>query len=721
MSRGLLTVAAVRKRQSRQCWWPVGYLVLLHHRYCFPSRRRGPGHCKYSCPDVARCTRLLAPVLVVLPRVGTTNQASKPTCRICGRHGPTTARLHRQFQATAWRQCSTSYAQTPMWPSLPLVLLNRLAKTTDAGSNPCFAIWHWELTKLLVHFVTTPMIMRTGAGTLVASTRKLCWRRTSLQIVTIIRTSLANVKGGHAGPVKWWQSWRTQHWSPPSFVVDSGASAWWRSRCCRQPHLWTLAFHLFFVCRYQFFPKVRPSITGSTWSTFCIAQSCSTRTMLLSKNYAEWALEGMVLKGRFRRTAVGGWHYFSILNDHVTQKCAARRSICINLLLLMRSRCVQEGVTLLTGYFNKGVQRGRLGEPSPLEAAFSRAPVPWPSLGKSAHWRSGEHELARFLWHFKLPHANRGWLIKKHGRFDMGSTAVGLEKTEQSFYSEQGMQSALWPWGIKCDGRRQRSDQMVYSRTLRRRESWWVWPTRILTCWRSWGLFFFLLTDVRRLLLPVLSNHLFSWVTWSLHVPLVFWCFNSLMRLDVLTVLIVRMETLSTDSVKNVNWLMTRITSSWLLRLVWDGKKIMLLWRHAFSGKTAVGTSGRVLLLWKRAPLHQIQTVKSAVNQKNMDHISEKKKICRKFPLRPGTQVHRNLRGYENTRSQSHSKQNMGKVERIAGDKEKVRPKTEVFNVRRRIAKHSTSRTSWIQIYTWRVVLRLGNVRDELGYRAVFT
>ena len=95
--------------------------------------------------------------------------------------------------------------------------------------------------------------------------------------------------------------------------------------------------------------------------------------------------------------------------------------------------------------------------------------------------------------------------------------------------------------------------------------------------------------------------------------------------------------------------------------------------------------------------------------------------MCRKFPVRPGTQAHRNLRGCENARSQSRSEQNMGKVERIAGDKEKVKPKTEVFNVRRRIAKHSTSRTSWIQNYTWRVVLPLGNVKDELGYRAVFT
>ena len=92
--------------------------------------------------------------------------------------------------------------------------------------------------------------------------------------------------------------------------------------------------------------------------------------MVPEKQSAEGALEGIVVKGRFRRPVAGDWHHFSILNDHVNQKCAARRSICINLLLLIRSWCVQEGVTVLAGVFYKGAQRGRLGEPYPLEAFF---------------------------------------------------------------------------------------------------------------------------------------------------------------------------------------------------------------------------------------------------------------------------------------------------------------------------------------------------------------
>ena len=64
--------------------------------------------------------------------------------------------------------------------------------------------------------------------------------------------------------------------------------------------------------------------------------------MVPAKKCAEGALEGNVVKGRFKRPVVGDWHHFSILNDHVNQKCAARRSICVNLLFLVGTRCVQE-------------------------------------------------------------------------------------------------------------------------------------------------------------------------------------------------------------------------------------------------------------------------------------------------------------------------------------------------------------------------------------------
>ena len=105
--------------------------------------------------------------------------------------------------------------------------------------------------------------------------------------------------------------------------------------------------------------------------------------MVPARKCTKGALEGIVVNDRFRRPVDGGCHHFSILNDHVNQKSAARRS---------------EGRTSLVGDFSKGAQRGKLGESSPLQAAFSQAPVPWRSFGNSC-LSAREHEVCRMLWH----------------------------------------------------------------------------------------------------------------------------------------------------------------------------------------------------------------------------------------------------------------------------------------------------------------------------------
>ena len=60
----------------------------------------------------------------------------------------------------------------------------------------------------------------------------------------------------------------------------------------------------------------------------------------------------------------------------MNNECAKRRSVCIALLLLIRDLCLEPGGEVLTGDFNKAVERetpsGDFGERriSPLEAAF---------------------------------------------------------------------------------------------------------------------------------------------------------------------------------------------------------------------------------------------------------------------------------------------------------------------------------------------------------------
>ena len=177
-------------------------------------------------------------------------------------------------------------------------------------------------------------------------------------------------------------------------------------------------------------PTTRLSITGSTWSPGVTVQSCSTRTRVsvtsrrnrswYLKKCAEGALEGIFVKGRFRRPVVGDWHHFSILND---QRCPSfhlyqlavfgrhpvrpRRSDITRWRLLQGRPEREVGRTLSFGGFFQ-VSSGAVA------FAWQQRPL----------WGSGGHEVARLLWHFKLPHTNRGWFIKKHGSFDMLPTPV---------------------------------------------------------------------------------------------------------------------------------------------------------------------------------------------------------------------------------------------------------------------------------------------------------
>ena len=73
--------------------------------------------------------------------------------------------------------------------------------------------------------------------------------------------------------------------------------------------------------------------------------------------------------------------FFWIVNVHINNKCAEQWLRCINLLLLLQCRCTQEEIRLIAGDFNKGVQKSKHAEDSPLEAAFAHALEPWPSLG----------------------------------------------------------------------------------------------------------------------------------------------------------------------------------------------------------------------------------------------------------------------------------------------------------------------------------------------------
>ena len=104
--------------------------------------------------------------------------------------------------------------------------------------------------------------------------------------------------------------------------------------------------------------------------------------IIAKTGYADWALEAVVARGRLRAPLRGGRNHLSIKSVHVDNTCVRRGDICINLILMIRNLCLCEGVDIMNGDLNKGLER-KAGGLSPLEAAFTHANVPWPTLGVS--------------------------------------------------------------------------------------------------------------------------------------------------------------------------------------------------------------------------------------------------------------------------------------------------------------------------------------------------
>ena len=109
--------------------------------------------------------------------------------------------------------------------------------------------------------------------------------------------------------------------------------------------------------------------------TFTRDFPCMPIHVVCSPRYSSWAVEGMVVAGKFRRASDPSCSHFTVVNVHINNECAKRRSVCIALLLLIRDLCMELGAVILTGDFNKGAECELASSDqcriSPLEAAFS--------------------------------------------------------------------------------------------------------------------------------------------------------------------------------------------------------------------------------------------------------------------------------------------------------------------------------------------------------------
>ena len=196
--------------------------------------------------------------------------------------------------------------------------------------------------------------------------------------------------------------------------------------------------------------------------------------------------------------------------DHVNQKCAARRSIRINLLSFWwhRVRPRRSDVTrwrLIQRRPDREVGRtlscGGFFQPRSGAVTFA-----WQQC---LFWGSGKHEVVRLLWHFKLPHTAGGssrstaastWIPRRWAsrrrtnpttrNCGCTSSTFALRRREATDVAKEATaRSIQGPCAdVSGDGFARRAFALSDARDA----------------------FVFLLNDVRRSLLPVLSRHLFA-------------------------------------------------------------------------------------------------------------------------------------------------------------------------------------------------------------------
>ena len=149
--------------------------------------------------------------------------------------------------------------------------------------------------------------------------------------------------------------------------------------------------------------------------TFKYDISCTPILIPCSLRYETWAVEGMAVTRRSLR-APDQSCCIAIANIHFNTECAKRRSVCSALLLLIRDLCLKFGAVVLTGDFNKAVERETSSSDGERRTSQMEAGHKWP-------------DCCRFM---VLPESQSQWLILRHGSINVLLADVGLTATDKT-------------------------------------------------------------------------------------------------------------------------------------------------------------------------------------------------------------------------------------------------------------------------------------------------
>ena len=164
-----------------------------------------------------------------------------------------------------------------------------------------------------------------------------------------------------------------------------------------------------------------------------------------------WVLQGVLSRASFRRAAVSGPKFFTVLSLHINYIYAKKKGIAKKLILTLRAIMISQEVDLVAGDFNGTAWRCRsrdnlsTKDEAISDCALSSPPGPTPLWGPG----SISNNWADVCGFFKPPGSQRFWRTNKHGAFSIPRKALGLRPNDQSCHHETWLHLDFVDWSNK--------------------------------------------------------------------------------------------------------------------------------------------------------------------------------------------------------------------------------------------------------------------------------
>ena len=151
-----------------------------------------------------------------------------------------------------------------------------------------------------------------------------------------------------------------------------------------------------------------------------------------------WVLQGVLSLASFRRPAVSGQKFFTVLSLHISNIYAKKKGIAKKLILTLRAIMISQEVDFVAGDFNGTAWRYRSKDNlSTIDEAFTDCALLTPP-GPTPLWGPGSipDNWADVCGFLKPPGSHRFWKVHKHGAFSIPRKTLRLRSTDQSCHHE---------------------------------------------------------------------------------------------------------------------------------------------------------------------------------------------------------------------------------------------------------------------------------------------